>query len=259
MTILSWRSDISTKGAGRLFQWITDAIQAFAMATVESPWILLVVLMLCIVDAAFPPVPSESVVIAVATVVAKDHPEALLWLGAIAAVGAFTGDQIVFRIGRRLGDRRPKWLSGRRVSRALDWATHAIDRSGPILIMTGRFVPVGRTAVNLAAGTTGYPVRKFTIAAAFAAVFWSAYSIAIGAVFGHVFGNHPLLALVLGIATAFVIGLLVEVVTSRISGRRRDAKAASAAALTDAGDAGPTAGSGTPDSARDREEGVDLR
>lgn len=235
------------------------------MATVESPWILLVVLLLCIVDAAFPPVPSESVVIAVATVVAKDHPEALLWLGAIAAVGAFTGDQIVFRIGRRLGDRRPKWLSGRRVSKALAWATHAIDRSGPILIMTGRFVPVGRTAVNLAAGTTGYPVRKFTIAAAFAAVFWAAYSIAIGAIFGHAFGNHPLLALVLGIATAFVIGLIVEVVSSRISGRRRDAKAASRAASVEAAPpsgavpADGAAPDAAPRSARDREEGLDPR
>jgi len=206
-----------------LFQWITEAIQAFALATVESPWILLVVLALCIVDAAFPPVPSESVVIAVATVVAREHPQALLLLGAIAAVGAFTGDQCVYWLGRRLGDRQPRWLSGKRASRAIDWATRAIRRSGPVLIMTGRFVPVGRTAVNLAAGTTRYPARRFTIAAAFAAVFWAAYSVAIGAAFGHFFGGQPLLALVLGIGTAFVIGLLVEFVSTRVGARRHAA------------------------------------
>lgn len=204
-----------------LFEWITDAIQMFALATVESPWILLVVLMLCIVDAAFPPVPSESVVIAVATVIVRDHPNALWLLGAVAAVGAFTGDQAVYWIGRRIGNREPRWMRGRRASRALDWATRAIRRSGPVLIMTGRFIPVGRTAVNLAAGTTRYPAVRFTVAGGLAAVFWAAYSIAIGALFGHAFGNHPLLALVFGIATAFVIGLLVEFISTRLGARVR--------------------------------------
>lgn len=202
-----------------LWQWVTEAIEAFALATVESPWVLLVVLALCIVDAIFPPVPSESVIIAIATVVVADHPNTLWLLGAIAAVGAFTGDQMVYWIGRRLGKRNPKWLRGKRAQRTLGWARLAIRRSGPILIMTGRFIPVGRTAVNLAAGTTRYPAWKFTIAAGFAAVFWAAYSIAIGAIFGNLFGRHPLLALLLGLVTAFAIGILVEFLSRRIGKR----------------------------------------
>ncbi|MBN9613114.1 MAG: VTT domain-containing protein [Actinobacteria bacterium] len=244
-----------------LFQWITEAIQAFALATVESPWILLVVLALCIVDAAFPPVPSESVVIAVATVVAREHPQALLLLGAIAAIGAFTGDQCVYWLGRRLAkrsDSRPRWLSGKRATRAIDWATRAIARSGPVLIMTGRFVPVERTAVKLAAGTTGYPARRFTIAAALAAVFWAAYSVAIGAAFGHFFGGQPLLALVLGITTAFAIGLLVEFFSARIGARRHAADEAAgdeevARAAESAPDPAASVGRG------DREERLDPR
>lgn len=199
-----------------IWEWVTNAIEAFALATVESPWVLLVVLALCIIDAIFPPVPSESVIIAVATVVVADHSHTLWLLGVIAAVGAFTGDQMVYWIGRKLGARNPKWLSGKRAQRTLAWARRAIRRSGPILIMTGRFIPVGRTAVNLAAGTTRYPAWKFSIAAAFAAVFWATYSIAIGAIFGNIFGSHPLLALLLGLVTAFVIGLLVEFISTRI-------------------------------------------
>jgi len=237
-----------------LFDWITDAIQTFALAAVESPWVLLVVLALCIIDAAFPPVPSESVVIAVATVIARDHPETLWLLGAIAAVGAFTGDQCVYWLGRRLGGRDPRWLRGKRARKALDWATRAIRRSGPVLIMTGRFVPVGRTAVNLAAGTTRYPARRFTVAAAFAAVFWAAYSVAIGAAFGHLFGNQPLLALVLGITTAFLIGLLVEFVSSRIGSRMRARSAGNGE------DAGQPAGlSGASVGVGDGEERLDTR
>ena len=205
-----------------LLDWATDAIQAFALATVESPWVLLVVLALCIVDAIFPPVPSESVVIAVATVIALDHPGSLWLLGAVAALGAFIGDQGVYWLGRRLGNRNPAWLRGKRAQRTLGWATTAIRRSGPVLIMTGRFVPIGRTAVNLAAGTTRYPASRFTVAAACAAVFWAGYSIAIGAVFGSVFGNHPLLALLLGIVTAFVIGLIVEFVSARVGSRLKE-------------------------------------
>ena len=202
-----------------VWEWVTNAIEAFALATVESPWVLLVVLALCIIDAIFPPVPSESVIIAVATVVVTDHPNTLWLLGVIAAVGAFTGDQMVYWIGRRIGRKNPAWLRGRRTQRTLGWARRAISRSGPILIMTGRFIPVGRTAVNLAAGTTRYPAWKFSIAAGCAAVFWAAYSIAIGAIFGNIFGSHPLLALLLGLVTAFAIGLVVEFVSKRI-GRR---------------------------------------
>ncbi|WP_461637578.1 DedA family protein [Leucobacter sp. BZR 635] len=201
------------------WEWVTNAIETFALATVESPWVLLIVLALCIIDAIFPPVPSESVIIAIATVVVADHPNTLWLLGAIAAVGAFAGDQMVYWIGRRLGQRNPAWLRGTRAQRTLGWARRAIRRSGPILIMTGRFIPVGRTAVNLAAGTTRYPAWKFSIAAGFAAVFWAAYSIAIGAIFGNIFGSHPILALLLGLVTAFAIGLLVEFLSKRI-GRR---------------------------------------
>lgn len=206
-----------------VWEWVTNAIETFALATVDSPWVLLVVLALCIIDAIFPPVPSESVIIAIATVVVADHPNTLWLLGVIAAVGAFTGDQMVYWIGRRLGARNPKWLNGKRAKRTLGWARRAIRRSGPILIMTGRFIPVGRTAVNLAAGTTRYPAWKFSIAAGFAAVFWAAYSIAIGAIFGNIFGSHPLLALLLGLVTAFVIGLLVEFISKRV-GRRLHAR-----------------------------------
>ena len=81
---------------------------------VVSPWAMLVLFALCMLDGFLPPVPSESVVIALAalSVTGAAPPVPLLIL--VAALGAFAGDQIAYRLGARVPMERWPWMRGPR-------------------------------------------------------------------------------------------------------------------------------------------------
>ena len=80
-----------------------QAINDFILAAAGQPWVLLLVLACCLIDGFFPPIPSESVVVGLAAVAATaDVPNPWL-LMAVAAPGRFTGDNIAYLIGRRVG------------------------------------------------------------------------------------------------------------------------------------------------------------
>ena len=59
-----------------------------------SPWVYFVVLAVCLIDGFFPPVPSETVVVAAAAVSASTGSPNMLLLVAVAALGAMAGDNI---------------------------------------------------------------------------------------------------------------------------------------------------------------------
>lgn len=188
-----------------------ELLEQIVQTALGSPWMLLIVLAVCILDAIMPPVPSESVVVA-AAVFASAAGEYWLLVGiaGIAAVGAWIGDNSVFRLGRLVGTDRWEWMRRRRVSAALSAARRGLDRRGALVIFTGRFIPLGRVAVDLTAGATGYPARRFAFTSAGAAILWAAYSVTIGVAFGHWLGDQPLLAALLGIVTAVLLGLLID-------------------------------------------------
>jgi membrane protein DedA with SNARE-associated domain len=86
-----------------------------------------------------------------------------------------------------------------------------------------RYIPGGRTAATLTAGTVGYPLRRFTFFDAIAASSWATYSALIGFVGGASFEDDPLKGLVFGLGIAFGISVAVEVVRAvrRRTGRGR--------------------------------------
>jgi membrane protein DedA with SNARE-associated domain len=126
------------------------------------------------------------------------------------AAGAFLGDSVCYWIGRKLGTRAAeKFLRGERGRRSLEWAERALDRRGKTLIAVARFVPGGRTAVSLVAGTTEFPWRVWAAADLLGAALWSAYNTGLGMIGGAAFENQTwkglLLAFGLAAATAGII------------------------------------------------------
>lgn len=181
-----------------------------------SPWVYLVVLAVCVIDGFFPPVPSETVVVGAATVsVVTGQPNLLLLIG-IAAAGAIIGDNIAYQLGRALGTDRFPWMRTKRIISAVDWARRGLDRRGALLIFTARYIPVGRIAVNMTAGATGYPLRRFLPLSIAAGITWAAYSAIFGIVAGQWLHDQPLLAILLAIVVAAVIGAVVDAVVRRI-------------------------------------------
>ncbi|NLP84920.1 DedA family protein [Microbacterium sp. CFH 90308] len=191
-----------------------------------SPWVYLVVLAVCVIDGFFPPIPSETVVVGAATVsVVTGQPNLLLLIG-VAAVGAIIGDNIAYQLGRVLGTDRWRWMRTKRVTTAVDWARRGLDRRGALLIFTARYIPVGRIAVNMTAGATGYPLRRFLPLSIAAGITWAAYSAIFGIVAGQWLHDQPLLAIVLAIVVAAVIGAVVDAVIRRILKRSTESPAA---------------------------------
>lgn len=177
---------------------------------------LLVVWALATVNGVIPPVPSESLVIAVAVLSATGAGPAFGALVAAAAVGAFGGDLIAFTIGRRLPLRRLRIFRSRRGQAALDWADRALRTRATSFILGARFVPVGRVAVNMTAGATGFPLRRFVPIAATAAVMWAFYTAALGVGAGVFLGERPLLAMAVGIAVGLILGTTIDIVIRRL-------------------------------------------
>ncbi|MFH5822109.1 DedA family protein [Georgenia sp. AZ-5] len=186
------------------------AVEELVLGLAGSPWILLAVVLLATIDGFFPPVPSESVVIAIAVLtVAGDGPS--LWLLVLAAaVGAFCGDLIAYTIGTKVPIDSLRVFSSPRGRSSLARAKRALARRGTVFILSARFVPIGRVAVNMAAGAVGFPRRRFVIIAAIAAVVWGGYSTAMGLSAGVFLHEHPLVGIVVGVAGGVGLGMVVD-------------------------------------------------
>lgn len=195
-----------------------DTLTALVEAGAAATWVLPVVLLVAVFDALVPPVPSEGIVVALAAVaVAGDGPN-LMALAVAAGVGAFLGDSLTYVVGRRFGPRRLHRITRPAARRALGRASDTLDRRGALVILTARYVPLGRVAVNLTAGATGFPPRRFFGLAAVAATTWAAWSVGVGALAGHWLEGNPLLGSVLGVVAALLLGLVIDRVARRASG-----------------------------------------
>jgi membrane protein DedA with SNARE-associated domain len=201
-----------------------DALVHVLQQAVGSPWFYLLIFTCIVVDAFLPMVPGETLVVAAGVFAG---PGELALLIAVAAVAAFLGDHLSYLIGRSGGARLLHRLPFGGGIRALGWASRALAARGATLILAARYVPGGRTAVTLSAGSTAFPLRRFVPLAGVAAVSWALYSAAIGWLGGATFEHNPLLGLVTGIGVAIGITAATELV--RLVLRRRAAGGASIA------------------------------
>lgn len=194
-------------------------------------WEVLVLVWLgAALDGFLPPVPSESLVVGLAAVAATDGggPSWLL-LAAVAATGAVAGDNVGYAVGRRAGPAAAATL-GRRRAAALAWATDQLARRGTVLVLAARYVPFGRTAVNVAAGVTGFPHRRFFLLTLASGTSWAAYCVGFGTLVGLGLPGQPVLAAVVGMALAALAGLVVDrLLAARRSGPGADPVPAPAA------------------------------
>jgi membrane protein DedA with SNARE-associated domain len=111
-------------------------------------------------------------------------------------------------------------MQGDRAQRTITWAESALEHRGASFIITARYIPIGRVAVNMTAGTTGFSRIRFTGLAAIAAISWSIYSVVLGIGAGVWLKGRPLLAVVVGVAGGLLLGVIVDQILSRL-GRRR--------------------------------------
>lgn len=192
----------------------------FLMAAAGQPWAYVVVVIFCLLDGFFPPIPSETLVVGVAALAVNHGWSALSLLVLTAAVGAFLGDNIAYLIGRHLGTHRFAWLRRPMMQRAFAKAETELEQRAVSMILVARFLPVARVAVNLTAGATRYNRRRFVAVSALSATLWAIYSVAIGALAGSWLREHPLLGLIGAMLVAGLLGIVLDKTLGAFRARR---------------------------------------
>lgn len=200
----------------------------------SSPWTYAVIFLFAFLDVIVTVVPSETAVITAGVLAATGDLE--IWLIIpLAALGAILGDNTGYAIGRfferfvldRLfkGERR----------RHLERAERALTERGGYLIVIGRFIPGGRTAVAVGSGVLHFPWRRFIVWDVAAGFLWATYAGLIGYFGGKAFEEEPWKGILLALGIAFAVAATVE---GYRYWRRRSGKRVGRAATSDGVDRG---------------------
>jgi membrane protein DedA with SNARE-associated domain len=189
-----------------VFDAIVDAVS-------DSTWTYALIFAIALLDAFFPLVPSETVVITAGVIAASEDPGSLrIWLIIpVAAVGAIIGDNVSYGLGRTLGNRIRGRLFGGNRERHLKWAEHQLEVRGGYVIVVARFIPGGRTAVTFTCGLIPWRWRRFIFFDIIAGFIWATYASLLGYVGGKAFEKEPWKGLLVAFAVAMGIAGAIEV------------------------------------------------
>lgn len=181
-----------------------------------SNWSYVAVFAVAVLDAFFPVVPSESMVI-VAGALAASGDLSLPIVILAAWSGAVVGDNISYGIGKRAGEHTVKRLfRHEKAHKGFDWAEKQLEERGSYIILIARFIPFGRTAVTFTAGyTKGLPWHRFIRYDVVAGGLWATYAAMLGYIGGKQFEEQPWKGIVLGLAIAFSVAFLIEWIRHR--------------------------------------------
>jgi membrane protein DedA with SNARE-associated domain len=185
-----------------LFESLTDYVSG-------SPWTYLFLFVIAALDVIIPLVPSETSVI-LAGVIAATGDLVLFAVILFAAGGAVLGDNTAYWIGRKAGPRIvARFFSGERYKR-IEWAEkHVVERGG-YLIIVGRFIPGGRTAITLSCGLLEMPWRRFIAYDIPAGLLWASYAALLGYFGGKAFEEQPWKGFLVAFAVAIGITGAIE-------------------------------------------------
>lgn len=211
---------------------LPDVVAAFGQFEewVKSDWAYLAIFAVSAIDAFFPLVPSETVVIT-GGVLAGAGDLSLPLVILCASSGAIVGDNISYGLGTWFGEHTVKRVfRGEKSARAFGWAEHQLSERGTYLIVVARFIPGGRTATTFSAGYIhSFSYRRFLAADVLAGAIWGTYAASLGYFGGKTFEEEPWKGLLLAFAVAVGITSVIELVRHRRQRRRGGAAGAAPA------------------------------
>lgn len=166
-------------------------------------------------SAVFPPLPSELTLVTAMSMAIEGKLR--VWLVVLACgAGAVLGDAIAYTVGRLARGDAGEPRGPQRVRKALVWVEGRDRIWVACLIVMGRFVPGGTTAIGLAAGATRFPIPRFVALAFAGAVLWTGYGYGLARVGRQLFPNSPLLSTGLAIVLVLAFAGVVKLVRPRL-------------------------------------------
>jgi membrane-associated protein len=191
---------------------VADSITDLVEGAMGSPWVYVALCAFAALDAFFPIVPSESLVITAGVFAANGEPN-LLGVIVASALGAFIGDHISYFIGRFAGEKAMNRAEpGSRKAKAWAYGHKLLEERGGTFLIVCRYIPGARTAITLTAGAVRYRLHSFSFFDGIAALSWGAYSALIGYIGGEAFEESPWKGLALGLGIALSITLTIELI-----------------------------------------------
>jgi membrane-associated protein len=191
----------------------------FLYSIAMSPWALVVLAVLLIMDGFLPIVPGETTVVALAALGASGHGPSPLSVFFVGSAATVLGDGIAFYFGRLLGARSGKWSHRPRISRPVNWAARHIEHRPARILIIAKFIPYARVAISMTTGASTLRVRRYVPLAAAAAAMYTLYHVVVATTFGTLFTHSPLVGLAVSIAFGLVVSALAAI--TRALRRRR--------------------------------------
>jgi membrane protein DedA with SNARE-associated domain len=178
----------------------------------------LIVFLLVAGDAIIPIFPGETTLNAASALAAEGELELGLVMLA-GALGAIVGDQCLFWIARLSSARVQPQLDKAMRNPKIRTAWEMMDRSAPLLIVAGRFVPGMRFAVNVTMGLSDLPYRRFLPWSIVGGVVWSVYTCGLAYLVATTLSGYPLASIIVsGLVTTAAIAAIFLVVRRRRKG-----------------------------------------
>jgi len=191
-------------------------------------------------DGIFPILPGETSIVAGAVFAAEG--DLSLWgVILVGAVGAVVGDSIAYWIGRGGAPQIRRVITRMAGEHRTHAAERMVQRHGPALVFTGRFLPGIRIGINMACGAGQMSYRRFLVFDAAGAICWSVQAALIGYFAGKAFANQIWVALVVALGVAGLVALFVIIRERRMVAREDALEAAEDRAATLSDDAADAA------------------
>lgn len=182
------------------------------MALFASSWFFVAALIAVLSDAFIPLVPSGTLVIAATLHASETHTSPFL-LGLGVAIASFSGDLLLLRFARRgasWAQRRLERKPG--AANAAAYLLEALETRRGRTIVAARFVPGGRTVLDLAVGTTDRPPVRFLRWSAASSAIWATYIVGLGFLNEHTFDTTWLSFAVSCLAATGISALVARLV-----------------------------------------------
>ncbi|WP_375387565.1 DedA family protein [uncultured Amnibacterium sp.] len=187
-----------------------------------GPWALLAIAVVVFIESGvlFPFLPGDSLLIT-AGLAHEQLGLAVPVIALVAFVSAAAGDQVGYLLGDRFGARLFK-DDARVLKTSRLRATEAFfERYGGRALVLGRFVPVIRTYVPLAAGSARYPYRRFLPWNLLGGFLWAVGVTVAGSLLGGVpFITDNIEVLLAVIVLVSVLPIVIEQLRKRLRARR---------------------------------------
>jgi membrane protein DedA with SNARE-associated domain len=192
-----------------LSDWIVNTIAEFGY---------LGIVLLMLVEAVFPPIPSELIIPFSGFAVSQGRL-AFVVVVLAATAGSLMGAVPWYLAGRLFGLERVKWLADK-IGRwfafnadEIDYAAKVFERWGGVIVLAGRLFPILRTLISVPAGLAKMPAWSFALFSVLGMLIWNTVLVSAGYLLHE---HYHLVEAWLDPVTYVVLGLVVAIYLFRL-------------------------------------------